>query len=176
MKAGWFSTALQLGIGLKIFSHKRRHQSRSRSGMASLMVVLPAGEFLMGSSKNEAGAGKDETPRHRVRIDQPFAMGRHPVTFREYDRYCEATGRNKPDDLGWGRLNRPVINVSWQEAADYAAWLSQQTGKVYRLPSEAEWEYAARAGTETAYWWGDDIGVNRANCRDSGSQWSGKRT
>ncbi|WP_141698972.1 formylglycine-generating enzyme family protein, partial [Candidatus Marithrix sp. Canyon 246] len=82
----------------------------------------------------------------------------------EYDKFADATGRDKPDDKGWGRANRPVINVSWNDATAYTEWLSDQTGKQYRLPTEAEWEYAARAGTETKYWWGNEIGTNKANC------------
>jgi len=125
------------------------------------MVWIPAGSFRMGDIQ---GGGYDyEQPVHRVSVDR-FAMGRYEVAFTEYDQFAEATGRDKPDDEGWGRGNRPVINVSWNDATAYAQWLSQQTGKHYRLPTEAEWEYAARAGTETKYWWGNEIGVNKANC------------
>jgi len=80
------------------------------------------------------------------------------------DKFADATGRRKPRDRSWGRGNRPVIYVYWNDATAYAKWLSNQTGKKYRLPTEAEWEYAARAGTETKYWWGNEIGKNRANC------------
>nr|VFK58355.1 MAG: Formylglycine-generating enzyme, required for sulfatase activity, contains SUMF1/FGE domain [Candidatus Kentron sp. TUN] len=138
------------------------------------MQLIPAGEYPMGSP---AGEGEDhEHPQHRVRIAAPFALGRYPVTFAEYDRFCEATGRKKPKDNSWGRERRPVIHVSWQDAQDYCAWLSRETGHGYRLPSEAEWEYAARAGAQTRYWWGNEIGTNRANCSDCGSQWDGKET
>ena len=114
-------------------------------------------------------------------------MCKYPVTFEDYDRYAENWGLLKTllirklnpghsYDQGWGRGRRPVINVNWHEAKAYAAWLSKQTGKRYRLPSESEWEYAARAGTETVYSWGNEIGVNRANSFKSGSKWSGKQT
>ena len=117
-------------------------------------VVIPAGEFQMGDSQ---GSGSDsEQPVHRVHIAKPFAMGKYPVTFEQYDLFAKATGRKLPEDNGWGRENRPVINVSWEDAVGYTEWLSRQTGKPYRLPTEAEWEYAARAGTKTDYWWGNE--------------------
>nr|VFJ90908.1 MAG: Formylglycine-generating enzyme, required for sulfatase activity, contains SUMF1/FGE domain [Candidatus Kentron sp. LFY] len=136
------------------------------------MQPIPAGEFLMGSPEGEGD--KNEHPQHRVRIMAPFALGTWPVTFEEYDIFCTATGRKKPHDQGWGRKRHPVINVSWQDALDYCAWLSEKTGHHYRLPSEAEWEYAARAGTRTRYWWGDEFddgssGAHRANCDVDGS-------
>ena len=112
----------------------------------------------------------DERPVHEVRVES-FEISKYEVTFEEYDRFTAATGRPRADDEGWGRGRRPVINVSWEYAVAYVGWLSAQTGKRYRLPSEAEWEYAVRAGTETAYSWGNEIGRNRANCYDCGSQW-----
>jgi len=127
------------------------------------MVVIPAGEFLMGSPENEPERQSSEGPQHKVIIAKPFGIGRYTVTFEEYDRFCEATRREKPGDQGWGRGRRPVINVTWEDCVAYCTWLSQETGAVYRLSTEAEWEYAARAGTTTAFWWGDDIDTTRAN-------------
>jgi formylglycine-generating enzyme required for sulfatase activity len=121
------------------------------------MVVVPAGEFMMGSPESEQGRAGDEGPVHRVSIRQRFAIGKVEVTFAEWDA-CVADGgcdRYRPQDRGWGRGKRPVINVSWRNAMAYAAWLSLRTGFGYRLPSEAEWEYAARARTETARYWGE---------------------
>ena len=127
------------------------------------MVVLPTGSFRMGSPASEAGRFDIEDPVRTVTIGSRIAMGRYEVTFAEYDRFVSATGRASPNDADWGRGTRPAINVSQTDAKAYAAWLSAQTGKRYRLPSESEWEYAARAGTETAYSWGNTIGRNRAN-------------
>jgi formylglycine-generating enzyme required for sulfatase activity len=145
---------------------KKVFQDRLRDGgLGPKMVRIPAGSFLMGDI--QGGGDSDEKPVHRVSVGE-FAMGMYEVTFAEYDKFAEDTGRKKPDDEGWGRGNRPVINVSWNDATAYTKWLSNQTGKNYRLPTEAEWEYAARAGTETKYWWGNDIGKNKANCNYCG--------
>jgi formylglycine-generating enzyme required for sulfatase activity len=125
------------------------------------MIVVPAGTFPMGSP------AEFENPVHVVRIEKPFAIGKHEVTFAEWDRCVDEGGcKHRPDARDWGRENRPVINVSWTDAKEFAAWMSQKTGQVYRLPTEAEWEYAARGGVNTPYWWGRDIGVKQANCRD----------
>jgi len=138
------------------------------------MVIVPAGSFEMGD--HEQRYDVDELPLHNVRIQKPFAMGRYEVTFEEYDQYAKATGRKPPDDVRWGRGRRPVIKVTWQQTTDYAKWLSEQTGKRYRLPTEAEWEYAARAGTKSRYWWGNDLIKGMANCNGCGSEWDNKQT
>nr|VFK11010.1 MAG: Formylglycine-generating enzyme, required for sulfatase activity, contains SUMF1/FGE domain [Candidatus Kentron sp. LPFa]VFK30456.1 MAG: Formylglycine-generating enzyme, required for sulfatase activity, contains SUMF1/FGE domain [Candidatus Kentron sp. LPFa] len=121
------------------------------------MVVIPAGKFRMGSPEDEKGRASDKGPQHRVRISKAFALGVTEVTFADYDRFAKATRRELPSDSGWGRGQRPVINVSWRDATAYAKWLSGQTGEDYRLPTEAEWEYAARARTTTRYFWGGDL-------------------
>ena len=140
------------------------------------MVVVPAGEYMMGSRSKEGT--NDERPRHRVRIGKAFAVGKYEVTFAEWDACVAAGGcrRYRPGDRGWGRGKRPVINVSWEDAKAYAGWLSEKTGKEYRLLSESEWEYVARAGATTAYWWGDEIGTGKANCDGCGSRWDDDRT
>jgi len=125
------------------------------------MVWIPTGRFRMGDL--QGGGGNNEKPVHWVPMAK-FAMGRYEITFAEYEKFAQATGREKPDDKGWGRGNRPVINVSWYDVKAYADWLSEQTGQNYRLPTEAEWEYAARGGSTTKYWWGNHIGANNANC------------
>ncbi len=141
------------------------------------MIVVPEGAFMMGSLTNEAGRDSDESPQHEVTIAKPFAMSKFEVTFDEWDT-CVAYGDCDPriGDSGFGRGRKPVINVTWYDAKRYAAWLSKMTGKTYRLPSEAEWEYAARAGAETLYSWGDEIGNGIANCVGCGSEWDGKQT
>ena len=145
-------------------------------GEGPAMVVLPTGSFRMGSPSGETDRDRDEGPLRTVTISKRIAMGRYEVTFAEYDRFVAATSGRRPKDRGWGRGSRPVIDVNWNEAQAYATWLSAQTGKPYRLPSESEWEYAARAGTETAYSWGNEIGVNRANCDGCGSEWDNTQT
>jgi formylglycine-generating enzyme required for sulfatase activity len=136
------------------------------------MVAVPAGEFLMGS--NDGGGA--EKPLHKVSIAKPFAVGKFEVTFAEWDACVAAGGcRNSPADQGWGRERQPVVNVSWDDITkDYLPWLSKVSGKTYRLLTEAEWEYAARAGLHATYAWGNDLGQNRANCKGCGSQWDGK--
>jgi hypothetical protein len=137
------------------------------------MVVVPAGEFRMGD--NQGKHGKDELPVQEVKIQKPFAVSRYEITFDQYDQFAKATGRELPDDEGFGRGRQPVIRVSWHDAVAYAKWLFQQTSKRYRLPTEAEWEYAARAGTDTAYWWGNEMKQGLASCIGCGSQWDGKQ-
>ena len=120
------------------------------------MVHIPAGSFLMGCQPAEKECWDWEKPAHLVQVSA-FEMDKYEVTFDEWDA-CVAGGgcTQKPGDEGWGRGRRPVINVSWDDAKQYVTWLSGKTGKPYRLPSEAEWEYAARAGTQTAWSFGDD--------------------
>ena len=125
-------------------------------GKGPHMVHIPAGSFVMGSPPTEQGRQKNESPQHTVTISRPFALSLYEITFAEYDAFAKATARQRPHDRGWGRGQRPVINVSWEDATAYAAWLSDQTGQRYRLPTEAEWEYAARVGSITAYNFGDD--------------------
>ena len=142
------------------------------------MVVVPAGRFTMGSPASEEGRDDREGPQHEVTIGSKFAVGVYEVTFDEWDACVSGGGCGgyRPDDEGWGRGGRPVINVSWEDARAYAEWLSGETGESYRLLSESEWEYVARAGTVTRFWWGDSIGSNRVNCDGCGSRWDNKST
>lgn len=129
------------------------------------MVVIPAGSFTMGSPSGEADRQDDEGPQRTVAFAQPFTIGRYEVTFAQWEA-CVTGGScagYRPDDQGWGRDPRPVINVSWSDAQGFARWLSSQTGEGYRLPTEAEWEYAARGGTTTPYWTGATISTAQAN-------------
>ena len=125
-----------------------------RSDMCPEMVTIPAGRFRMGCVSGK-GCSNAEKPVHEVTI-AAFALSKYEVTFVEYDRFTDATGRQRVDDEGWGRGRRPVIRVFWGDAVAYTEWLSEKTGERYRLPSEAEWEYAARAGSETKYHFGDE--------------------
>jgi formylglycine-generating enzyme required for sulfatase activity len=148
-----------LALSLPILFRDRLHSG----GEGPEMVVIPPGRFFMGSPAGELERDSNEGPPHEVTLARPVAIGRHVVTFAEYDAYCAATRCKKPGDNGWGRGQRPVINVSWKDATAYAVWLSEQTGQDYRLPTEAEWEYACRAGTTTPFWWGNTITPNQAN-------------
>jgi formylglycine-generating enzyme required for sulfatase activity len=136
-------------------------------------VRVKAGSYIMGDIYNTGL--KYERPAHKVTLNS-FYISRFEVTFDQYDAFCTATKRIKPSDEGWGRGSRPVINVSWEDAVAYAAWLSKKSGRKIRLPSESEWEYAARAGKSTDFWWGMNAGRNNANCKNCAVEWEGKMT
>ncbi len=145
------------------------------------MVTIPSGSFTMGSTSAQPGHEPDEGPTRRVRIVAALALSRHPITRGQFDEFVNATEAQisgcRIYDHGWvvkphltfrnpgfeQADDHPVVCVNWTDASAYAQWLSVRTGKAYRLPSEAEWEYAARAGRDTAFWWGDDIAPSRAN-------------
>jgi len=141
------------------------------------MVVIPAGRFMMGSPSGEPGRRNEEDPYPEVVVPRPFPVSRFEVTFEEWD-VCYLVGDCswRPPDQPWGRAQSPVIDVSWSDARQYTAWLSRLTRRPYRLLSEAEWEYAARAGTTWAYWWGNEIGRANANCKTCGTTWDNKQT
>ena len=137
------------------------------------MAVVPAGKFMMGSPGNEKDREKDEGPVHEVTITSSLAVGKYEVTFEEWDKcvgVAGGCGDRRPDAGSWDRERRPVINVSRKEAEAYVKWLSGKTKKKYRLLSEAEWEYAARAGTRTRYSFGDEITPGQANYINSGNK------
>jgi formylglycine-generating enzyme required for sulfatase activity len=157
------------------------------------MVVIPAGKFVMGSPADEEGRFDSEGPQHSVSL-RWFALAKYDVTVREFTAFVHETGYepgpcNWPRDSTWdspGFLPAdPVVCVSWRDAQAYIKWLNRKVAErspaltkgdgPYRLPSEAEWEYAARAGTANARWWGDSIGVGNANCNGCGSPWDNRR-
>ncbi|MDX8410479.1 MAG: formylglycine-generating enzyme family protein [Mariprofundaceae bacterium] len=118
-------------------------------------VYIAPGTFIMGTPEDEPGRYPDET-QHEVEIKKGFWMGEYEVTFEQYDHFCKKTGNTRVNDEHWGRGQRPAIYIKWYNAQAFADWLSRETGHTYRLPTEAEWEYAARAGTTTAFSWGDN--------------------
>ena len=138
------------------------------------MIVIPAGRFRMGCLSDDDRCWPRETPVLEVTFAVPFALSVHEVTFDDYDRFT--AGVEEVGDQGWGRGDRPVINVSRDNARAYVRWLAAETGGAYRLPSESEWEYAARAGSTGSYHWGDEIGEGHANCHGCGSPWGERRT
>ncbi len=160
------------GLVLEVTVQPRRQtfsDTLTSGGQGPEMVVIPAGTFRMGCLNDDGDCGShgfpQEKPVHQVSI-RSFALSKYEVTFDQWEECVSAGGcTHHPGDQGWGRGNRPVININWHDAQEYVAWLSAQTGEDYRLPSEAEWEYAARAGTETKYSWGNDLPSNLANCR-----------
>jgi formylglycine-generating enzyme required for sulfatase activity len=128
------------------------------------MVPVPAGVFWMGAGEAEDKfASPLERPWHEVTIGRSFSIGRAPVTFDEWDAYAGEAGAHRPRDWGWGRGRNPVVDLSWDDAIDYVQWLSARTGRRYRLPSEAEWEYCCRGGTNEVFYTGSAVSVEQAN-------------
>ncbi|HID98942.1 MAG TPA: formylglycine-generating enzyme family protein, partial [Thiotrichaceae bacterium] len=158
---------------LKLKSGDDFRDPLKEGGFGPEMVIIPAGQFRMGDIQ---GTGDDnEKPVHEVSV-KSFAMGRYPLTVAEFRQFVEGTeyktrtGVEKFCNWKKGKDNQPVVCISWNDAMAYIDWLTEQTGQEYRLPSEAQWEYAARAGTDTDYWWGNEIAQNLANCHGSGKQ------
>jgi formylglycine-generating enzyme required for sulfatase activity len=151
-------------MGPSVLTVEREAERASKSGSeftecasgCPTMVVVPSGRFIMGSPATEADRLPTEGPQHQVTIARPFAVGRTEVTFAQWDACVAAGACRKVSDNAWGRGDRPAINVGWSDAVQYVEWLAKMTGKPYRLLSEAEWEYAARAGTTTRFSFGDD--------------------
>ena len=170
-------------LGRKDFDEAKEH-------LQALENAIPESDRVPALAKRiEQGELTPETVRinskgrcfvtvgtHKVCLKNDFAIMKYEVTFEEYDRFADETGRTRPEDSGWGRERRPVINVSWIDAVEYASWLSKKTDRQYRLPTETEWEYAARAGAKTRYPWGKKKGKNLANCKDCGSRWDSEQT
>jgi formylglycine-generating enzyme required for sulfatase activity len=135
------------------------------------MIGLPPGSFTMGSR----GGDPSEHPAHAVKISYPFAISRFEVTVAEWKACHEAGACDYLPDRKGMTATSPIYNLNWLDAQKYVKWLSKETGKKYRLPSEAEWEYAARGGTKTEFWWGDAVGEGMANCSNCGGEWNRKR-
>ena len=181
----WSSTRkVFVGEGTSIRLNFKLDKGFARSELANInthikemtnsidMQSIPEGVLIMGSE-----VSFDEKPVHEVNIPA-FKMSATEVTFDQYDIFAVMTQRKLPDDHSWGRGQRPAINVSWVDAKAFINWLNEmvQPEKPFRLPTEAEWEYASRAGSDTHYWWGDQIDRNKANCYACGSEWDNRQT
>ena len=142
------------------------------------MVIIPAGTATMGSPASDPDRAPEEMPQHAVRVAKPLAIARYPITRAEFSAYVRDTSGAESVVKTWfdATDRDPAVMITWDDANDYAAWLSRRTGQHYRLPTEAEWEYAARGGTQTRYWWGDDIGEGNADCFMCRSRWDGRST
>ena len=151
----------RLNYSLVKQSNQENLSSPKNSNLTPEMVSIAAGSFLMGNPADENSVAEN------VSLSSRYAMSKFEITFAQYDHFATATNRSLPNDNGWGRDERPVINVSWDDAQAYVNWLSKTTGNTYRLPNEAEWEYAARGNTTSSYWWGNEAkdAPTRANCR-----------
>jgi formylglycine-generating enzyme required for sulfatase activity len=176
-EAAWWASRNNLPFSYTVQKPLWFFQSLAGYAPMPEMVDLPPGRFTMGCVPGrddvEGATCDDRDTAHQVTLSKPFALGRYEVTFQEYDYYVWDQQRQGkeiefPPDANWGRADRPVINVNWDDATAYTQWLGEKTGdRRYRLPTEAEWEYAARAGTDTAYWWGKDFAKDKANCTGS---------
>ncbi len=164
--------ALVLAVGPASAANRAGEKFRDCANCPE-MVIVPTGSFDMGTLAEDGRSFGYERPVHEVKIARAFAVGVTEVTFAQWDACVDAgsCAAYTPPDNGLGREAQPAINVSWTDARAYVRWLTSRTGRRYRLPTEAEWEYAARAGSTAAYAWGDDIGTGRANCLDCGSPW-----
>jgi len=140
---------------IKRLQHPMHGDEMTEPVLGMQFVYIKPGRFVMGSPGSESNRYPDEK-QHEVQIKSGFWMGKYEVTFEQYDFFAKHSHHARPLDEGWGRGKRPVMNVKWYEAAEFAKWLSRKSGHHYRLSTEAEWEYAARAGTTTAYSWGDN--------------------
>ncbi len=172
----------RLRLQLEREAERQRHEKQPGARLRDCetcpeLVVVPAGSFMMGSPDSEWGRFNSEGPQRRVTIMEPFAVGVYEVTFGEWDACVNEGGCNgyQPHGEGWGRGVRPVINVSWDDARAYVQWLSQRTGKRYRLLSESEWEYVARAGTTEPFHTGTTISADQANYDSSYTYGSGQK-
>lgn len=145
-------------------------------GQGPIMLSIPAGQFSMGSKPlYGGGTEREEQPFHPVTINT-FFLAKYETSFEEYDLFANATGRSLPDDSGFGRGNHPVININWDDAQAYVKWLSAETGQNYYLPSEAQWEYAAKGGGVSRYWWGNTVQQGQAVCFACGTEWDSRST
>ncbi|KAA0089610.1 formylglycine-generating enzyme family protein [Paraburkholderia sp. T12-10] len=154
------------GASPPIRSSSAVHEIQDCAACPTLIAITP-GSFTMGNNKDDPS----EKPAHPVRIATAYALGKYPVTVGQWNACVAAGACQRVPDTSDPGPNAPIHNVSWDDAAQYVKWLTKASGKRYRLPTEAEWEYAARGGTTTRYWWGDDMMKGKVNCKDCGPPW-----
>ena len=161
-KLAWLLIVISISLYSNIANAKTGETIKDCNECPEL-VVVPSGSFHMGGLNKGAYEQKRGHPIHKVTIGYSFAVGKYEVTFSQWDA-CVSDGgcKHNPNDKGWGRGNHPVMNVTWSDTKEFTRWLKQKTGKKYRLLSEAEWEYVARAGTSTIFPWGDNINPDQA--------------
>ncbi|WP_166110821.1 SUMF1/EgtB/PvdO family nonheme iron enzyme [Pseudoalteromonas sp. Z9A5] len=153
----------------KLTNHEVTYiQDKLKNGeLSPNMVIIPPGTGTIGGENFRSF--QDEAPIFEATVKDSYALSETEITFAQYDQFCKTGIRSCPSDEGWGRGKQPVINISWFDAVAYTKWLSKETGYTYRLPSEVEWEYAARAGTSSKFWWGNEYKQGIDHCdRDLG--------
>jgi formylglycine-generating enzyme required for sulfatase activity len=150
----WVAGGVVVAVGVTILLLNKKKSHYDTDVLGIQWIDIPRGEFLMGDNFNDGEGEINEQPVHTVFLDA-YKISKFEVTFQQYDTFCEATGRNKPDDKGWGRGDRPVIFVTWDDAKAFCDWLSRETGNNIHLPTEAQWEKAARGTDRRKYPWGN---------------------
>jgi formylglycine-generating enzyme required for sulfatase activity len=163
-----YVTLIQFDLDIKNHEIVYMQDKLNNEKLAPKMVIIPSGKGTIGSKNFRTF--RNAEPVYQVTINSAYALSETEITFEQYDLFCQTAEYSCPSDEDWGRGQQPVINVTWSDAMAYTEWLTKQTGDIYRLPSEAEWEFAARAGQSSKFWWGNEYKQGVDHCdRDLGS-------